>query len=441
MHMAVFTFKGGVHPAGGKDLSKDKPVTDYHTQGDLVYPVSQHIGAPAKPVVKKGDYVKAGTLIAEAASFMSANIYASVSGTVKAIEPRQVTAGNMVDSIIIENDHEHAEEDPWDVKPWQELSADEIKELVQRAGIVGMGGATFPTHVKFAPKKPENIDYIIVNGAECEPYLTSDYRRLMEEPEKVVLGLKIVLRIFPGAKGVIAIEDNKPDAIAKVKEACKDEEDISVRKLYTKYPQGSERHLIYAVTKRQINSSLLPADCGCIVDNVDTIYSVYRAVVCGKPLMHRIVTVTGDAITDPRNFRVPIGTNMQELVDAAGGFNCEPEKIIIGGPMMGISTYTLDLPIMKGSSAITVFKRDPVTHAKQTHCINCGRCIDVCPSRLVPTKLADFSEHGKLADFNKYDGVECVECGSCSYVCPAKRSLAQSIKTMRKEALAARRKG
>ena len=439
--MAVFTFKGGVHPAGGKDLSKDKPVTDYHTQGDLVYPVSQHIGAPAKPVVKKGDYVKAGTLIAEAASFMSANIYASVSGTVKAIEPRQVTAGNMVDSIIIENDHEHAEEDPWDVKPWQELSADEIKELVQRAGIVGMGGATFPTHVKFAPKKPENIDYIIVNGAECEPYLTSDYRRLMEEPEKVVLGLKIVLRIFPGAKGVIAIEDNKPDAIAKVKEACKDEEDISVRKLYTKYPQGSERHLIYAVTKRQINSSLLPADCGCIVDNVDTIYSVYRAVVCGKPLMHRIVTVTGDAITDPRNFRVPIGTNMQELVDAAGGFNCEPEKIIIGGPMMGISTYTLDLPIMKGSSAITVFKRDPVTHAKQTHCINCGRCIDVCPSRLVPTKLADFSEHGKLADFNKYNGIECVECGSCSFVCPAKRSLAQSIKTMRKEALAARRKG
>ena len=439
--MAVFTFKGGVHPAGGKDISKDKPIVDFHPQGDMVYPLSQHIGAPAAAVVKKGDYVKAGTLIAEAGGFVSANIYSSMSGTVKAIEPRQVPNGSMVNSIIIENDHEHAEEDPWELKPWQEMTPDEIKELVKKAGIVGMGGATFPTHVKFAPKNPDNIDYIIVNGAECEPYLTSDYRRLLEEPENVVLGLKIVLQIFPNAKGVIAIEDNKPDAIKKVQEVCKGEERISVRPLFTKYPQGSERHLIYAVTKRQINSGLLPADCGCIVDNVDTIYSVYRACVVGKPLMHRIVTVTGDAITDPRNFRVPIGTNMQEIVDAAGGFNCEPEKIIIGGPMMGMSTYTLDLPIMKGSSAITVFSKDPVLHAKQTHCINCGRCVDVCPSRLVPTKLADFSEHGKLDQFNKYDGVECVECGSCSYVCPAKRSLAQSIKTMRKEALAARRKG
>lgn len=439
--MAVFTFKGGVHPAGGKDLSKDKPIVDFRPEGEMVFPVSQHIGAPAQPVVKKGDYVKAGTLIAEAGGFVSANIYSSVSGKVKAIEPRQVPNGSMVNSIIIDNDHEHAEEDAWEVKPWQELTGDEIKELVKKAGIVGMGGATFPTHVKFAPKNPDNIDHIIVNGAECEPYLTSDYRRLLEEPEKVVLGLKIVLKIFPNAKGVIAIEDNKPEAIKKVKEACKDEERISVRTLYTKYPQGSERHLIYAVTKRQINSSLLPADCGCIVDNVDTIYAVYRACVLGKPLMHRIVTVTGDAVTDPRNFRVPIGTNMQELVDAAGGFNCEPEKIIIGGPMMGMATYTLDLPIIKGSSAITVFKTDPVKHAKQTHCINCGRCVEVCPSRLIPTKLADSSEHGKLDQFNKYNGIECVECGSCSYVCPAKRSLAQSIKTMRKEALAARRKG
>lgn len=439
--MAVFTFKGGVHPAGGKDISKDKPVVDYHTKGDLVFPLSQHIGAPAVPVVEKGDYVKAGTLIAKAGGFVSANIYSSMSGTVKAIEPRRVTAGGMVNSIIIENDHEHAKEDPWEVKPYEEMTPDEIRELIQRAGVVGMGGATFPTHVKLAPKDPEKIDYIIVNGAECEPYLTSDYRRLMEDADKVVLGLKVILHIFPHAQGVIAIEDNKPDAIETVKKACEGEERISVRKLYTKYPQGSERHLIYAVTKRQINSSMLPADAGCIVDNVDTVYSVYRAVVCGKPLMHRIVTVTGDAVNDPRNFRVPIGTNMQELVEAAGGFNCEPEKIIIGGPMMGVSVFSLDLPIMKGSSAITVFKEDPVSRAKQTHCINCGRCVNVCPSRLVPTRLADFSENGKLKDFEKYHGVECVECGSCSYVCPAKRPLAQSIKTMRKEALAARKKG
>ena len=440
--MAVFTFKGGVHPFDGKNISKIKPIVDFIPKGEMVFPVSQHIGAPAEPVVEVGDRVKAGTLIAKAGGFVSSNIYSSCSGTVKAIEPRQVVMGNMVKSIIIENDGLYEAEEPWDVRPYEELTPEEIKELVLRAGVVGMGGATFPTHVKLAPKDPDKIDYIIVNGAECEPYLTSDYRRLMERPEKVILGLKIVLRIFPNAKGVIAVEDNKKDAIAKLRELVKNEPRISVCQLKTKYPQGSERHLIYAVTKRQINSSLLPADAGCIVDNVDTIYSIQRAVVDGKPLMHRIVTVTGDAIKDPRNFRVPIGTNMMDLVEAAGGFVQEPEKIIVGGPMMGNPVYHLNLPIMKGTSAITCFKTDEVAKAKQheTHCISCGKCIDVCPSRLIPTKLADCSATRDLETFNKFNGVECVECGSCSFICPAKRNLAQSIKTMRKEALAARRK-
>ncbi|MCF0143159.1 MAG: electron transport complex subunit RsxC [Parasporobacterium sp.] len=438
--MAAFTFKGGVHPQGGKDMSKDKPVTDYHVKGELVFPLSQSIGAPAEPVVQVGDHVNAGTLIAAANGFVSANIYASTSGTVKAIEPRLVTNGSMVMSIVIDNDQLHTEEPVWDVKPYEEMTPDEIKELVQKAGVVGMGGATFPTHVKLAPKDPDKIDYVIVNGAECEPYLTSDYRRLLEEPESVILGLKVILKCFPNARGVIAIEDNKPQAIAEVRKHLTGETKISLAVLKTKYPQGSERHLIYAVTKRKINSSMLPADAGCIVDNVDTVYSVKRAVVDGKPLMHRIVTVTGDAVNDPRNFRVPIGTNMQELVDAAGGFNCEPEKIIIGGPMMGIPAYTLDIPIMKGSSAITVFKKDPVAHVTETHCISCGKCVEICPSRLIPSMLADSAQHNDLEKFNSLDGVECVECGSCSFICPAKRQLAQSIKTMRKIALAARRK-
>ena len=440
--MGVFTFKGGVHPFGGKDISKDKPIVDFVPQGELVYPVSQHIGAPAEPVVEVGDKVLVGTLLAKATGFVSSNIYSSCSGTVKAIEPRRVVMGNMVKSIIVESDGKFEMEEPWDVKPYEEMTPEEIKELVLKAGVVGMGGATFPTHVKLAPKDPDKIDYIIVNGAECEPYLTSDYRRLMETPEQIVQGLKIVLKCFPNAKGVIAIEDNKKDAIAKVREVIKGESRISVCQLKTKYPQGSERHLIYAVTKRQINSSMLPADAGCIVDNIDTIFSINRAVAEGRPLMHRIVTVTGDAIKDPRNFRVPIGSCMKDLVEAAGGFVQDPEKIIIGGPMMGNPVYSLDLPIMKGTSAITCFKVDEVSKAEahETHCISCGKCIDVCPSRLIPTKLADCSASRDLETFNKFNGVECVECGSCSFICPAKRNLAQSIKTMRKEALAARRK-
>lgn len=437
--MSVFTFKGGVHPFGGKNLSKDKPVKDLLPEGDLVFPVSQHIGAPAVPVVAAGDKVKAGTLIAKAGGFVSSNIYSSVSGTVKKIEPRLVTNGSKCNSIIIENDGNYEEEEPWQVKPYEEMTADEIKELVARAGVVGMGGATFPTHVKFAPKDDSAIDYIIVNAAECEPYLTCDYRRLTENAEDVILGLKVILQIFPGAKGVFAVEDNKKDIIQKLESLVRDEPRISVAALKTKYPQGSERHIIYAVTKRYINSSMLPADVGVIVDNTDTIYAVKRAVIDGKPLTSRIATVTGDCVKEPGNFRVLFGTNMRQLIDAAGGFTAEPEKIIAGGPMMGMPVFNLDMPVCKGSSALLCFKSDVNSKLKPTNCISCGRCVDVCPERLMPTKLAQFSERGDLESFEKYNGVECMECGSCSYICPAKRDLAEAIKTMRKEALAARR--
>lgn len=437
---AKLTFTGGIHPYDGKDLSKDKPIKDVLPKGDLVYPLSQHIGAPAVPVVQKGDRVLVGQKIAEAGGFVSAPIYATVSGTVKAIEPHRVVVGDNVNSIVIENDGLYEEVDFGPCKPLEEHTKEEIIGKIKEAGVVGMGGAGFPTHVKLSPKEPEKIDYVIVNCAECEPYLTSDYRRMIEEPERVVNGLKCSLALFDNAKGILAVEDNKPDAIAKLRELVKDEERITVKVLKTKYPQGAERQLIYAATGRAINSDMLPADAGCVVNNVDTICAIYSAVLENKPLMYRIVTVTGDAIADPRNFRVRIGTNYHELVEEAGGFIKEPEKIVSGGPMMGFAIFDLDVPTTKTASALLCLTKDEVSASKPTNCINCGRCVEVCPGRIVPSMLAKMAEHGDKEGFVEKCGMECCECGCCSYVCPAKRPLTQQIKSMRKMVLADRRK-
>ena len=439
--MAVLTFKGGVHPHNdGKALSKSKPVTTYMPKGNAVYPISQHIGAPANPIVNVGDRVLAGQKIAEAGGFVSANIHSAVSGTVKAIEPRRVANGNIVKSIVIENDGQFEKADPIPVKPLSELSREEIIEIVKEAGVVGRGGARFPSHVKLAPKEPEKIDYIIVNGAECEPYLTSDYRRMMEEPEKIVEGLKIVLSLFDNAKGIIAIESNKLDAAAKIKDLVKDEPNIEVKVVYVKYPQGGERQLIYATTKRAINSSMLPADAGCIVDNIDTIYAIRNAVIEGQPLLGTIFTVTGDAVKEPQNFRILFGTDTNELIEAAGGFVSNPEKIISGGPMMGFSMFTTDVPVIKGNSSVLAFLKDAVSNSVQTNCINCGKCVGVCPEQLIPSKLAKLSDIDDLEGFDALHGTECIECGCCSYICPAKRDLAQSIKSMKKAVIASRKK-
>ena len=440
--MGKCTFKGGVHPYDGKEFSKDTPVKElFPAQGEMVFPLSQHIGAPAVPVVAKGDYVLAGQLIAEAGGFVSANIHSSVSGTVKAIEPRTLATGGKCNAIIIENDGEYKEVEYTPAK-LEDLSRDEIRERIKAAGVVGMGGAGFPTNVKLTPKNPENIDYIIVNGAECEPYLTSDYRRLLEESDKVVMGLKVALKLFDHAKGIIGIEDNKPEAIRIMKEKTANEPDIEVKELKTKYPQGGERQLIYAVTGRSINSKMLPADAGCIVDNVETIIAIYNAVKLGKPVTNRISTITGDAVEHPGNFLYNIGTSYQELVDAAGGFKVQPEKIISGGPMMGFAMFGLDVPTTKTSSSLLCMSQDEVAAAEklQTACINCGRCVEACPEQLIPSRLAKFSDKGLSEEFEKWHGLECVECGSCSFACPAKRQLAQSIKTMKKQVLAAKRK-
>ena len=438
--MGLLTFKGGIHPNDGKSLAKDQAITEVLPKGNLVYPLSQHIGAPASPIVQKGDHVLKGQKIAEAGGFVSAPVYASVSGTVKGLEKHFNPTGSKVDCIVIENDGEYAEVEYPAVKPFDELGKEEIIGMIGEAGIVGMGGAGFPTRVKLSPKGPDKIEYIIANWAECETYITADYRRMLENTEELVSGMRVILSLFPNAKGLFGVEDNKKDCIEKLKEAVKDEPRMEVKTLQTKYPQGAERQLIYAVTKRAINSTMLPADAGCIVDNVETLVSIHRAVIEGKPLMERVVTVSGDAVEKPGNFKVLLGTNQQELVEAAGGFKNNPKKVISGGPMMGFAMMTLDTPITKTSSSILAFTEDEVAKYKPSACINCGRCVEVCPSRIIPSRLADYAERHDEETFTSQNGLECVECGSCRYVCPAKRPLKQSIGSMRKIALANRKK-
>lgn len=439
--MSILTFKGGVHPYDGKDLAKDVPVRQIYPKGEVVIPVSQHIGAPATPMVAVGERVLMGQKIAECTGFVSANIHASVSGTVKKIEPRLVSNGSKVMSIVIENDeqYEEAECDTTDLLKNPDKAA--IREAIKEAGVVGLGGACFPTHVKVAPKDEDAIDYVIINAAECEPYITADYRRMVENPNELIEGLKIMLLLFDNAKGIIAVEDNKPDVIANLTKLTENEERIEVKALKTKYPQGSERHIIYAVTGRKINSKKLPADAGCIVDNVDTVYSIYRAVKLHKPLINRIVTVSGDGVNKPCNLLVPFGTSHAQLVEEAGGMDENCEKIISGGPMMGQAMFTLDVPVIKGSSSLLCFKKDEVKAATMTNCLNCGKCVSVCPEGLVCAKLAQASAVGDKETFLKYNGMECIECGTCNYICPANRNITQSVRTMKRAIIAEIKKG
>ncbi|HAX52605.1 electron transport complex subunit RsxC [Muricomes intestini] len=438
--MGFLTFKGGIHPKDGKDLSKNQAITELLPRGDLLYPLSQHIGAPANPIVKKGDHVLRGQKIAEAGGFVSAPVYSSVSGNVKGLEVHLGPTGNKVDCIVVENDGQYEETEYAPVKSLEELTKEEILNMISEAGIVGMGGAGFPTRVKLSPKEPEKIDYVIANCAECEPYITADYRRMLENTEELVSGMRVVLSLFDNAKGIFGIEDNKKECIEKLQEAVKDEPRMEVKVLQTKYPQGAERQLIYALTKRAIHSAMLPADAGCVVDNVETLIGIHYAVMEGRPLTERVVTVSGDDIQSPGNFKVLLGTNHQELVDAAGGFKTGPKKVVSGGPMMGFAMVTLNTPVTKTSSSILAFSEDEVSKRKSTQCINCGRCVEICPCRLVPSRLAKYADRHDEETFVAQYGMECVECGCCSYVCPAKLPLKQSIGSMRKIAIANKKK-
>ena len=432
--MGLATFRGGVHPFEGKELSMDRAVTVLKpTSGEMVYPLSQHIGAPAKAIVKVGDEVLVGQKIAEAGGFISAVVVSSVSGKVKKIEPRVTAGGAKSISIVIENDGLYmAVEGLGEDRDATKLSKQEIRDIVREAGIVGLGGAGFPTNVKLTPKDESKIDYVIVNGAECEPYLTCDYRMMIEEPERLVGGLKVMLQLFENAKAVIGIENNKPKAIEKLRALVKDEPKITVEPLRTKYPQGGERSLIYAVTGREINSSMLPADAGCVVDNVNTVMAIYDAVCKRTPILERVITVTGDAVKEPQNFKVRTGMNYNDIIEAAGGFVGEPKKILSGGPMMGQAMYTTDVPVTKNSSSLTCFLEDEVEKNPESPCIRCGRCGEVCPEFLGPVLMMQTGMAGNSEGYEKLYGMECIECGSCSYICPARRPLTQAFKQMKR---------
>ena len=423
------TFRRGVHPYDGKELTADCPIEAIEAEAEMVYPLSQSIGAPSKPLVKKGDRVLKGQMIAEAGGFISSPIFSSVSGTVKTIEKRLVINGSKMDSIVIENDGLYeTTENFGKERTLDEFSKDEIISIIKESGIVGLGGAGFPTGVKLSPKNADDVDWLIINGAECEPYLTSDYRVMLEKADEVILGIKAVLKALPNAKAVIGIELNKPEAIRLLEEKTEGEEKISVCPLKTKYPQGGERQLIYAVTKRRINSKMLPADKGCVVINVGTAFAIYEAVYKSMPLIHNITTVTGEAINKPCNLDIPLGVSHSYVLEKAGGAKENVIKFISGGPMMGMAVGSLDVPVMKVTSAILAYSHDEVAEAKETPCIHCGRCVAACPQSLVPQMMGQSVKAQKIDEFEKLGGMECIECGCCAFVCPAKIPLTQMFK-------------
>ena len=420
----MYTFKHGVHPNEQKELAKDKPIKVINAGKTLVFPLQQHIGAKAKATVKVGDSVLVGQIIGEADGFISANVLSSVSGKVTAIEDRLVVGGQKVESIIVENDEKYDAIKGFGVeRDLNTLSNEDILKAVKDAGIVGLGGASFPTHVKLAPKDPSKIDYVLVNGAECEPYLTSDYRLMLEETEMLIKGLQSMLKLFPNAKGIICVEDNKKDAFDKITLACKGIPNIETALMKTKYPQGGERQLIFAITGRKINVSKLPADVGVVVDNVDTVVSIGYAVCKSTPLLRRIMTLSGDAYNETANLNVRFGISYKEVIDAVGGFKAEPKKMVSGGPMMGLPIFSLDMPVSRNSSALLAFLKDPTEGQVETNCINCGRCVSACPINLLPTRMYKAAKAGDFDTYIKLNGPECITCGSCSFVCPAKKPL------------------
>jgi electron transport complex protein RnfC len=438
----VRTFIGGVHPHTEKERTSSKPIQIIAPRAgsELIYPCAQHIGAPCEPLVAPGDRVLLGQQIAASPAYVSAPVHASVSGVVKEIRDTLTPSGARCKGIAVVTDG-LAEPVPGLDAPnnHEALPREKILELIREAGLVGMGGAGFPVHVKLNPPPEKKIEYCIVNAAECEPYLTNDHRLLLEEADRLIAGLRIVLSLHPGAVGVIATETNKMDAIGLLKEKCKPYPEIRVLELRPKYPQGSEKHLIYACTGREVPSGALPADAGCIVNNVETLVAVERAVGRGRPLMHRVVTVTGGAVQNPGNYKVRLGMTFRDLMEAIGGFAADPVKLISGGPMMGVSMFTLDVPIVKTSSAFLCFTEEEAVIPQERNCIRCGKCVAQCPMYLLPYRLNQAVLAGDLDAFRQWDGLECMECGTCSYSCPAKRHLAQSIRAAKREILAKRR--
>ncbi len=427
--MALATFKGGIHPPDKKELAKDRPISEAKPPQRVVIPLIQHLGAPCKPIVTIGQEVKKGEMIGEPGGFVSAPVHSSVSGKVIAIAEFPNAMGRMVNSIVIENNGKEEWAALKDNPDYMKLSPDELKNKVKASGIVGMGGAAFPTVVKLSPPKEKPIDTVIINGAECEPYLTADYRLMIEKPKEIVEGLKILMKVLGVHKGFIGIENNKPDAIEKMKAAARGEANIEVCALEVKYPQGAEKMLIKAATGREVPPRALPMDVKVVVQNVGTALAVYEAARYGKPLIERVVTVTGEGINTPSNLMVKIGTMVSDLIEQCGGFKGEAGKVVSGGPMMGFAMSSLDVPVTKGTSGILVIPEDGVSHVEDFGpCIRCGRCIDICAMGLIPSMLSILSEKGFYEEAKEYNLFDCFECGSCAFVCPSKRPIVQFVR-------------
>lgn len=440
--MKLLTFRGGIHPPYKKEYSNQKAIEKAENPKVVYIPLQQHIGAPASPIVQVGDSVKVGQKIGEQQGFVSCNVHSSVSGKVIAIKECEVAGGTGV-CVIIENDF--LEEKHESVKPKGELDSltkEEIVSIIKEAGIVGMGGATFPTHVKLSPPPDKNIDVVILNGAECEPYLTADHRLMLENPEDVVFGLRVFMKALNVKKGYIGIEVNKPDALDAIQKAAQQYKDIEVVGLEIKYPQGAEKQLIYACTGREVPSGGLPMDAGAVVNNVGTAAQVARTIKTGMPLIERITTVTGSCIKNPKNLITKVGTLASEIIEQCGGFKEDKTvgKVIMGGPMMGIAQYTIDIPTNKGTSGILCLDEEESKTPKPQNCLRCGKCLSVCPAFLQPLYISAYSLKNDFENAQNYRALDCIECGSCSFVCPARRPLLQSVRNAKREIIANKRK-
>ena len=434
-------FKGGVHPREGKELSCKEAIQEAPLLDKYTVILHQHIGAPPKPVVKKGDEVKKGQLLAEAGGFVSAPVHSPTSGKVTGIVDISGPMGTKVKAVEIASDGKDEWEAPFEkIEDWNSADPDTLKKRVAEAGIVGMGGAAFPAAVKLSPPPENKIDVLILNGAECEPYLTADHRLMLEKTESVLEGAAIIAKILNVKDIYIGIEANKPDAIKALSEKA-DKYGVKVKKLRVRYPQGAEKQLIYAITGRKVPSNrALPMMVGCVVQNVGTAAAVREAVVEAKPLIERVTTVTGECVVKPGNWKFRLGTPLAKALELAGGVKYQPGKVIMGGPMMGFAQKNLDATIMKNSSGILLLDKEDVSQFSSEPCIRCGRCVDVCPMNLLPGTLSVAAENEVWEIAEDYFVIDCMECGCCSYVCPAHRPLVQHFKRAKAEVMAKAKK-
>lgn len=432
------TFAGGIHPPDSKQWSSHKAIEECPLPAELIVPLAQHIGAPAVPCVEVGQHVAKGQEIGTAKGFVSVPVHAPTSGVISAIENRPHPWGTSLPAVIIKSDGE----DRWypELQPADpgELSPEDIIEKVRQAGVVGMGGAAFPAHVKLSPPPEKNIQTLIFNGVECEPYLTADHRLMLEDPERILQGVALLQYVFGSERVVVGIEANKPDAIALFERLCAGTP-VEIVPLQVKYPQGAEKQLIAAVTGREVPSGGLPMDIGVAVHNVSSAAAINDAVLLGRPLIERICTVTGPAIREPKNLRIRIGTPLSQLVDACGGLSEDPGKVILGGPMMGFTQLGFEVPAIRGTSGLLLLRQADVRLQPEGPCIRCARCVQACPMHILPTTIAAYARRDMIAEAAEYCAMDCIECGSCSYVCPAAIPLVQGIRYGKAAILAKKR--